>query len=124
MSPKEETQYTAKGEAVVASAHARFIRATPRKIRLVADQIRNKTVAEALEILQYLHRPSATPHVRRALLSAAKNAELVHPEPETLLISELRVDGGPILKRIRPRAMGRAARIRKRTCHIHLFLTE
>ncbi len=122
MSPTKET--TVQGDPIVASAHARFVRATPRKVRLVADQVRYKTVGEALEILQFLHRPSATPHVRRAILSAAKNAEMIHPEPENLVIGELQVDGGPMMKRIRPRAMGRAARIRKRSCHIHVFLTE
>lgn len=124
MSPKTNTIVTANGLPVVACTHARFLRATPRKVRLVADQIRNKTVGQAIRILEFLHRPSATPHVRQALLSAAKNAEAVHPTPEDLVIGELRVDGGPTLKRMRPCPMGRASRIRKRTCHIHLFLTE
>lgn len=124
MSRKDEVQFTAKGDRVVAVAHSCFIRATARKVRLVADQIRNKTVAEALDILQYLHRPSATPHVKRAVVSAYKNAEAVHPEPETLHIGELRIDGGPMMKRVRPCPMGRAARVRKRSCHIHVFLTE
>ncbi len=121
---RKEKLYTIQGVEVVACAHARFVRSTARKVRLVADQVRSKTVGEALEILQFLHRPSATPHVLRAVKSAAKNAEAVHPEPENLVVRELRVDGGPILKRIHARAMGRAVRVRKRMCHIHVYLTE
>lgn len=123
MSPSTQ-EYTANGEPIIARAHARFIRSSARKVRLVADQIRNKQVGEALEILRFLHRPSGTPHVLRAVLSAAKNAELVHPEPETLRIADIQVNGGPIVKRIHARAMGRAARIRKRMCHIRIFLAE
>ncbi len=124
MSRKGRQEYTAQGAEVVSQAHERFIHTSPRKARLAADLVRNKTVAEALNLLQFYHKPSATPHMRRAILSAAKNAEDFHPEPESLLIAEIRVDGGPMFKRIRPRAFGRANRIRKRTCHIHVYLTD
>lgn len=121
---REQNTQTAQGDPVVAKAEARFLRSTARKVRLVANQVRNKTVAEAIEILRFLHRPSGTPFVLRAVLSAAKNAENVHPEPETLRIAEIQVNGGPMMKRIHARAMGRACRVRKRLCHIRIFLAE
>ncbi len=124
MSTSFRLDETSNGQEIVARAHSRFARTTARKARLVADQVRGKTVGEAVEILRFLHRPSGSPFVLRTVLSAMKNAEEVHPEPETLVIAELRVEDGPILKRIRPRAMGRANRIRKRMCHIHVYLSE
>ncbi|MDX1971514.1 MAG: 50S ribosomal protein L22 [Candidatus Sumerlaeia bacterium] len=123
---------TQSGEVVVSRASAKYIHCAPRKIKLVADQIRNKTVTEALEILNFLHRPSAVPYVLRVLDSAVANAEkkaeegqiAVIPEPDKLVIGEIRVEGAPMMKRIRPASMGRAVRIRKRLSHIHLKLIE
>lgn len=123
MSPRSQ-EYTQQGAPVVSRATIRFIGSSPRKVRLVADKVRSKTVAEAFGILRFLHRPSGTPHIRRALLSAVKNAEAVYANPEKLVIGELQVNDGPMLKRVLPMPMGRAGRVRKRSCHISIFLTE
>jgi len=106
----------------VSTAKARFQPMGPRKIRYVADLIRGKTVGEAQVILSMLHRPSAVPVVKRLLTSAVANAR--HDDPDELVIARISADGGPIAKRWRPRAFGRANRIRKRTCHITIELTE
>ncbi len=115
---------TADGRPIVSRAHTRSVHVAPRKARLVVDLIRNKTVAEALEILAFTHRPSAVPYVLNTLRSAAANAENIHPEPGNLVVAEIRVDGAPMMKRIRPASMGRAVRIRKRMSHIYLALSE
>ncbi len=107
---------------MVGRASARFQPMGPRKIRYVADLIRGKTVAEAQVILSLLHRPSAVPVVKRLLTSAVANCN--HPDADSLVIGRIWADGGPTLKRWRPRAFGRANRIRKRSCHIHIELTE
>ncbi|MGF1573434.1 MAG: 50S ribosomal protein L22 [Sumerlaeia bacterium] len=130
---KLSTQDTVQsGEVVVSRATARYIHCAPRKMKLVADQIRNKTVTEALEILNFMHRPSAVPYVLRVLDSAMANAEKkaeegqinVIPEPDKLVVGEIRVETAPMMKRIRPASMGRAVRVRKRLSHIHLKLIE
>ncbi|MEZ4387491.1 MAG: 50S ribosomal protein L22 [Candidatus Krumholzibacteriia bacterium] len=105
-----------------AMAVARFIRVSPRKTRLVADLVRGKTVQDALNILA-LTPKKASPILRKAILSAAANAQVLNDRStdlshEALLVSEIRIDEGPTLKRIRPRAQGRAYRINKRTSHI------
>ncbi|MCL2491204.1 MAG: 50S ribosomal protein L22 [Coriobacteriia bacterium] len=101
-----------------AKAVARFQRVAPRKARLVADLIRGKSVDEARQILQFSDRAAAE-IVLKALNSAVANAEYTNQtQPEDLYVSEIYVDDGPTLKRIRPRAQGRAFRIRKRTSHI------
>ena len=107
-----------------ARAVSRYIRISPRKARLVADLIRGKRVDEALGILA-LTPKKASPLLRKAVMSAAANARN-RAEGETryqdadLLIKEIRVNEGPTLKRIRPRAQGRAYRIDKRTSHIEV----
>ncbi|MCL2818535.1 MAG: 50S ribosomal protein L22 [Actinomycetia bacterium] len=101
-----------------AKAVARFQRVAPRKARLVADLIRGKSVAEARQILQFSDRAAAE-IVLKALNSAVANAEYTtQTQAEDLHVLEIYVDDGPTLKRIRPRAQGRAFRIRKRTSHI------
>lgn len=112
-------------EKYVAVAKAKFLRIPPRKARLVADMIRGKTVREALNILAVTPKPSAIPAIRRLLKSAAANVDRhEHPDPEGLFVERILVDGGPTMKRIQPRAMGRAFRIRKRTCHLTVALGE
>lgn len=106
------------------SAIARRIRMSPQKVRLVVDQIRGKDVAEALDILAYSNKAAATP-VRKVLESAIANAE--HNEGadvDELKVSRVFVDEGMILKRIKPRAKGRADRIFKRTCHITVSVSD
>jgi large subunit ribosomal protein L22 len=107
---------------VVARATARYQPVAARKARYVADLIRGQTVAEAQTTLSLVHRPSAVPIVRRLLQSAAANSQ--RPDSEGLVVGRIWVDGGPMMKRWRPRAYGRAAMIRKRLCHITIELTE
>lgn len=105
-------------------AIARRIRMSPQKVRLVVDQIRGKDVAQALDILTYSNKAAATP-VRKVLESAIANAE--HNEGadvDELKVSRVFVDEGMILKRIKPRAKGRADRIFKRTCHITVAVSD
>ncbi|MFZ3590849.1 50S ribosomal protein L22 [Bacillus sp. DJP31] len=107
-----------------AKAIARTIRIAPRKVRLVVDLIRGKQVGEAISILRLTPR-SASPVVEKLLNSAIANAEHNYEmEPNNLVISQVFVDEGPTLKRFRPRAMGRASAINKRTSHITIVLTE
>ena len=118
-----EAAKTARIEA--AKAKMRFVRVAPRKLRLVADLIRGKTVSEAQDILKFTFKPSATPHINRLLKSAVANARQNDlSDPESLVIGEIQVDSGPMMKRLRPRAYGSAARIRKRSSHVSLVLTE
>ena len=99
-------------------AQAKYIRVAPRKARLVVDLIRNKSVEQANEILQFSTRAVAT-DVEKVLRSACANAYQNNGlRTEDLVISEAYVDEGPTLKRIRPRAKGSASRINKRTSHI------
>jgi large subunit ribosomal protein L22 len=105
-----------------ATAVSRYIRVSPRKARLVADLVRGKTVQDALNILA-LTPKKASPLLRKAILSAAANAQVKNDDSvdltrDTLRVAEIRIDEGPTLKRIRPRAQGRAFRINKRTSHI------
>lgn len=104
-----------------AVARARFIRMSPRKVRRVAELVRGKDVNEAIEILNFVPKAAALP-LQKSIKSAASNilaeegTTKIHPED--LRIKTLFIDGGPIWKRFRAVGMGRAYRIRKRTCHI------
>ncbi|AFV02908.1 LSU ribosomal protein L22p (L17e) [Dehalobacter sp. UNSWDHB] len=99
-------------------AVAKFIRISPRKVRLVVDLIRGKKVEEAMAILKFTPNISAEP-VGKVLKSAVANAEHnLEMSPDDLYVTKVFVDQGPTLKRIMPRAQGRADRIRKRTSHI------
>ena len=105
-------------------ALAKYIRISPQKCRLVADQVRRQSVARALELLQFSPRKAALP-IRKVLESAIANAE--HNEGadvDDLKVSKIHVDEGLTMKRIRPRAKGRADRILKRTCHITLAVAD
>lgn len=107
-----------------AKAVARYVRIAPRKVRLVVDLIRGKEVGEAIAILRHTPK-SSSPVLEKLLNSAVANAENNHQmNVNNLVISEAYVDEGPILKRFRPRAQGRASRINKRTSHITIVLTE
>ena len=104
------------------SATAKYVRMAPRKVRLVVDQIRNKSVSQALELLQFAEVAAAVP-VEKVLRSAVANAENNNNLRATnLYIAEAYVDEGPTLKRIRPRAKGSASRINKRTSHITIVV--
>ena len=104
-------------------ATAKFVRMAPRKVRLVVDQIRNKSVEQALEVLQFSPRAAAEP-VAKTLRSAVANAENNNGmRADNLVIKYAYVDEGPTMKRIRPRAKGSASRIRKRTSHITIIVS-
>ena len=99
-------------------AIARYVRMSPSKVRRVLDQIRGRSYREALIILEFMPYRACTP-VLKVLRSAAANAEHnAGIDPANLVISKAFADGGPTLKRYRPRAQGRAYQIRKPTCHI------
>lgn len=107
-----------------AKAVARTVRIAPRKVRLVVDLIRGKQVGEAVAILN-LTPKSASPVVEKVLKSAIANAEHNYEmDINSLVITQAFVDEGPTLKRFRPRAMGRASAINKRTSHITIVLSE
>jgi large subunit ribosomal protein L22 len=107
-----ETQYPS------ATAKARFVQVSASKARRVIDLVRGKPVAEALDILRWAPQAASEP-VAKAIASAAANAQNNDGlDPSTLVIATLTADEGPTAKRIRPRAQGRAFRIRRRTSHI------
>jgi large subunit ribosomal protein L22 len=107
-----------------ATAHGKHIRIAPRKVQLVIDLIRGKAVGEAIAILRHTPR-SASPIIEKILNSAIANAEHNFSlDPNKLVITTIFVGHGPIIKRFRPRAMGRASNIHKRTSHITLVVTE
>ncbi|GAB2695836.1 50S ribosomal protein L22 [Paenibacillus thermoaerophilus] len=107
-----------------AKAHARYVRISPRKVKLVIDLIRGKAVGEAIAILRNTPR-AASPIVEKLLNSAIANAEHNYSmDVNKLVVSDVYANQGPILKRIRPRSMGRADRISKRTSHITLVVSE
>jgi large subunit ribosomal protein L22 len=103
---------------VEAKAIARYVRMSPYKVRRVLDQIRGRSYREALIILEFMPYKACEP-ILKTLRSAVANAE--HNEgldPSSLVVSQAFADGGPSLRRFRPRAQGRAYQIRKPTCHI------
>jgi large subunit ribosomal protein L22 len=107
-----------------AKAIARYVRVSPRKARLVVDMIRGKSASEAANILRFTPKGAAEV-VAKVLDSAVANAEHnLKIKPETLFVSQAFVDEGPTLKRIRPRAMGRAFKIRKRTSHVTIIVKQ
>ncbi|CAH0120730.1 MULTISPECIES: 50S ribosomal protein L22 [unclassified Paenibacillus] len=107
-----------------AKASANYVRIAPRKAQLVVDLIRGKQVGDAIAILRHTPK-SASPVVEKLLNSAIANAEHNYNlDVNKLVITEAYVNQGPTLKRFRPRAMGRASRINKRTSHITLVVSE
>jgi large subunit ribosomal protein L22 len=105
-------------------AHARFILQSPYKVRRVLDLIRGLPVEEAEQVLAFTPRAASEP-IRKVLHSAIANAEHNHAlDADELMVAEAFADEGPTLRRFRPRARGRATRIRKRTCHITIAVAE
>ena len=105
-------------------AKHRFADTGPRKIRLFADLIRGKNVDEALQLLRFYHNRGA-----KLLLSVVQSAygnatDQESPDPDSLIVSECRVDGAPTFKRIQPRARGTAFQIKRRMAHIHVTLSD
>ena len=107
-----------------AKATLRYARISPRKVKIVCDLIRGKSVAQATAIL--MNTPKAASELMLKLLkSAAANAENNHEmDPDKLYVAETYANPGPIIKRMRPRAQGRAYRINKRTSHVTIVVKE
>jgi ribosomal protein L22 len=107
----------------VVKASARYVRIAPRNARLIADQVRGMHIESARALLQFSPRGAAHP-IHKLINSAAANAENNHDLiGDEMRISSITVDEGPTLRRFRPRAMGRATPINKRTSHIRVALT-
>jgi ribosomal protein L22 len=107
----------------VVRASARYVRIAPRKARLIADQVRGLHIEKARALLQFSPRGAAE-DIHKLIDSAAANAENNHDLiGDEMKVSSITVDEGPTLKRFRPRAMGRATPIHKRTSHIAVALT-
>ena len=112
-----------KDNVMEAKASARHVRVTPQKARRIVDLIRGKQAVEAIAVLQFAPQSASDP-ILKVLQSAIANARVKADQASeafderTLVISQAFVDEGPTMKRFRPRAQGRAARINKRTSHI------
>lgn len=105
-------------------AVAKYVRISPRKVRLIMDQIRGKGAEEALSLLSFIPNKGALilkKLIDSALANASQNSSV---DVDNLYIKRIFADEGPTLKRYRPRAMGRATRIRKRTAHLTVVLDE
>ena len=108
----------------IAKAYLRYVRIAPRKIQIVCDLIRGKSVPQATAILMSTPK-AASELMLKILKSAAANAENNHQmDPEKLYVSACYANPGPIIKRIMPRAQGRAYRINKRTSHVTIAVSE
>ena len=111
-------------DMAVATAKATYIRIAPRKVQIVLDLIRNQPADKAMAILKYTPKAACEP-LMKLLKSAMANAENNNNmDVSRLYIAECSVSQGPTLKRVRPRAQGRAFRINKKTSHITLVLKE
>lgn len=109
---------------MTATAHVKHVRISPRKVGIVADLIRGKDVKKAEAILKYTPKSACEP-LLKLLSSARANAENnFNMDADSLYVSEVLIGPGPTLKRIMPRAQGRAFRILKRTSHISLSVQE
>ncbi len=103
-----------------AVAHGNFIRGSASKVRRVLDQIRGKSYRDALIMLEFMPYRSTEP-ITKVLRSAVANAEHnLGMDPSSLIISSASANSGPVMKRYRPRAQGRAFAIKKQTCHISI----
>ena len=107
-----------------AKAYLRYVRISPRKVQIVCDLIRGKSVAQAQAILMATPK-AASPLLSKLVKSAAANAENnFSMDPDKLVVPQVFATPGPILKRMMPRAQGRAYRINKRTSHVTLAVAE
>jgi large subunit ribosomal protein L22 len=110
-----------------ATAKLRYLRITPRKVRVVADLIRGKNVSAALAQLTFVEKRAAEP-LAKLLRSAVANAEQAAKDQnldvDQLTVKELMIDQGPSLRRFMPRAMGRAFKVLKKTSHISLTISD
>ena len=108
-----------------AVARAKYLRGSARKMRQVLDLVRGKKVEEALNILHFTRKKTAV-SLEKVVRSAVANAQSIHGDklhdPNALKIIEALCDDGPMMKRISARAMGRAYRVRKRSCHLKIVV--
>jgi ribosomal protein L22 len=112
-----------KAAPIVVRASSRYVRVAPRKARLIADQVRGLQIDRARALLQFSPR-SAAQDIGKLIESAAANAENNHDlVADEMRVAEITVDEGPTLRRFRPRALGRATPINKRTSHIAVALS-
>ena len=108
-------------------SEAKYIRIAPKKVRQVLELVRGKGVEDALNVLHFCPKRASLP-VEKTIRSAIAN--VIHGEGsnkveiESFIVKTAEVNGGPTLKRFRPRAMGRATKIRKRTCHIKIVVGQ
>jgi large subunit ribosomal protein L22 len=121
--PKPKAEPKKEQVAIMVRASSRYVRIAPRKARLVADQVRGLQIDKARALLQFSPR-SAAQDIQKLIDSAAANAENNHDLiADEMRVAEITVDEGPTLKRFRPRALGRATPIHKRTSHISVALS-
>jgi len=123
---KKETsssEQPAKAPSLKAKAVSRYVRISPRKVRLVIDAIRHQPAGRAFEILLSLKKKAAR-IAEKTLKTACANAKVLGMDANRLYIDEIRADGGPVFKRFMSRSMGRADRILKRTTHLTLVVKE
>ena len=112
-----------QAELLVVRASARYLRVAPRKVRVVADQVRGLPIDDALTLLRFSSLGAAR-DVQKLIESAAANAENNYElDADELRVTEISVDEGPTLRRWRPRARGRVARINRRSSHLRVGLT-
>jgi large subunit ribosomal protein L22 len=117
--PAEKKPYV----PIVVRASSKYVRVAPRKARLIADQVRGLHIDKARALLQFSPRGAAH-DIGKLIESAASNAENNHDlDADEMRVAEITVDEGPTLKRYRPRALGRATPIHKRTSHIAVALS-
>lgn len=119
---REKIEKIKEAKAPTVRATAKYVRISPRKLRLVTDAVRGKDIAAARATLAFTNKGGARV-VDKVISSAVANAENNHDlSSDDLYISRIYVNEGPTMKRFRPRAMGRAYRIRKRTSHVTVEL--
>jgi large subunit ribosomal protein L22 len=121
--PVEKDKNLAESPGRAAKAVAKYLRISPRKVRLVINTIRHRHVTQAFPILMSLKKKAAR-MAEKVLRSAVANAKVLGLDENRLYIADIRADGGPTLKRFMARSMGRADRILKRTTHLSLVVQE
>ena len=123
MKQSEQKNLTQQQEKKFAKARVKYLRIAPRKVRIVIDAIRHKHPEKAFGILMTLKKKAAR-MAEKVLKTAVANAKVLGLDEARLYISDVRADGGPVMKRFMQRSMGRGDRILKRTTHLSMTLSE
>jgi len=121
---RENRRRDRERRSVVGYGTARFCLCSARKARVVGDMIRGMRVDQALQALKFTHRPSSQPQMERLLKSVLASIPDAQTRMDSLYVGDVWADVAGMLKRFHPRAFGRAARIRKRLCHISMEVVE